>query len=59
MNIKKIREKLLLTQKEFADLFGVSLISVGNWELRNVEPRAKTKRKIIEYCKLNGIEYEK
>lgn len=46
--IKKLREKLMLTQTEFADLLGVSFSSVNRWEKGHYEPTMKIKRKIKE-----------
>ena len=46
--IKKIREKMMLTQTEFAELLGVSFSSVNRWEKGHYEPTLKTKRKIMK-----------
>lgn len=55
MNIKEIREKLCLTQTEFAKLLGVSMQTISNWEtgFRNIS--IKSKRKVLKLCKDNGI----
>ena len=47
-NIKKLREKLILTQKEFAELIGVSYVTVCRWETGKFEPTIKMRRKIVE-----------
>lgn len=52
---KKLREKLLLTQTEFADFLGVSLPTVCRWERGAYEPTMKLKRKIVELCKENNV----
>jgi putative transcriptional regulator len=54
--ILKLREKLILSQKEFAGLIGVSRMSVVRWEGGYCEPTIKTKRKIKKLCDDNGIE---
>ena len=54
--IKKLREKLVLTQQEFAALLGVSFTSVNRWENGKNEPTIKVKRKILSLCKENGVE---
>jgi DNA-binding XRE family transcriptional regulator len=54
--IFKLREKLILSQKEFADLISVSRMSVVRWEGGYCEPTIKTKRKIKKLCDDNGIE---
>lgn len=35
---KYIREKLEMSQKEFAEFFGISLGTVKNWDSRNCMP---------------------
>lgn len=50
--IARIRNKLKLTQSEFAKLLGVSTHTVSIWELGKVSPRQETKNAI---CALRGI----
>jgi len=54
--IKKLREKLILTQTEFAEILGVSFTTVSRWEKGIHVPTIKVKRKIVELCKINNIE---
>lgn len=54
--VKEIREKLIITQEELAVLLGVSFASINRWETGKHEPTTKIKRKIVELCKINGIE---
>ena len=54
--IKKLREKLILTQTESAKILGVSFTTVSRWEKGIHEPTIKVKRKIVELCKENNIE---
>lgn len=56
--VKMLREKLILTQNEFADLLGVNYTSVSRWENGSFEPTIKIKRKIIDLCKKNNIKLE-
>jgi DNA-binding XRE family transcriptional regulator len=56
--IKKLREVLLITQQELADLIGVSIVTVNRWENGKYEPTMKIKRKIMELCKANNIALE-
>ena len=56
--IKKLREVLLITQQEFADLLGVSIVTVNRWENGKYEPTMKIKRKIVEFCKVNHVDLE-
>lgn len=57
--VRELREKLILSQQEFADLLGVSFASINRWENGKHEPTIKVKRKIVELCKENGIEVNK
>lgn len=56
--IKKLRNQLLLTQNEFAELLGVKLVTVSRWESGKFEPTMKMKRKLKEYFDKNNIEVE-
>ena len=53
-DIKKIREDLLLTQKEFAKKVGVSFETVNRWENGKHEPTMKAKRKIKRLLEMSG-----
>lgn len=46
--IKQLREYLCLSQTEFAQLLGVSFVSVNRWENGHFEPTIKIKRQIIK-----------
>lgn len=48
--IKDLRNKMLLSQKELANLLGVSFASINRWENGHNEPTIKVKRKIKELC---------
>jgi len=56
--VKRIREKLIITQSELAMLLGVSFASINRWETGKHEPTIKIKRKIVELCKANNIDLE-
>ena len=56
--VKKLREKLIMTQNEFAELLGVNYTSVSRWENGSFEPTIKIKRKIVDLCKQNNINLE-
>jgi putative transcriptional regulator len=56
--IKKLRNKLLITQMELGEMLGVSFSTVNRWEMGCHEPTMKLKRKIAELCKKNGIKME-
>jgi DNA-binding XRE family transcriptional regulator len=56
--VKEIREKLIITQGDLAELLGVSFASINRWETGKHEPTIKTKRKIVELRKINNIVLE-
>jgi len=56
--VKKLRDKLLLTQTEFANLLGVSYATVNRWEKGHFEPTMAQKREIKMMYKKNKIEWE-
>ena len=53
--IKKLRNKMLLTQMEFAEYLGVSFASINRWETGRFEPTMKIKRKLEPLFKKHGI----
>lgn len=53
--IKELREKLILSQAELAELLGVSFASVNRWKMGHHEPTIKSKRKIVALCKKHKI----
>ena len=55
----ELRNKLVISQTELANMLGVSFASVNRWEKGHYEPTIKIKRKIIELCKKNNIELVK
>ena len=56
--IKELRNKMLLTQAEFADLLGVSFGSVNRWENAKYEPTIKVRRKLKVLCLEYNIKFE-
>lgn len=58
MNIKEIREKAFLTQELFAKEIGVSIVSIQKWEWGKSKPSLRNTKKIVEFCKERGINYE-
>lgn len=53
--IKELRQRMLVTQQELADMLEVSFATVNRWENGHNEPTLKAKRKIRNLCKTNGI----
>ena len=57
--IKTLRNKLILSQMEFAKMIGVSFASVNRWETGKHNPTIKIKRKLEPYFKKYNIEVNK
>lgn len=55
MDTKKIRISAFMTQKEFAKALGVSDGTVRGWEQGKFKPSLKAQKKIVDFCKKNGI----
>ncbi len=56
--VKQLREKMLLTQKEFANVLNVSRTTVSAYESGIAIPRFKMIRKLIDLGQENGIEID-
>ena len=57
-NVKKLRNKMLLTQQELAQLLNVAYVSINRWENGVHEPTMKVKRELMKLFKENKIEVE-
>lgn len=44
--IKRLRDKMVISQKELAELLGVSFVTVNRWENGHYIPTIKIKRKL-------------
>lgn len=56
--IKDLREKLLISQDELANLLDVSIQTVNRWENGKHEPTIKAKRKLKKLFDDNKINLE-
>ena len=56
--IKRLRTRMMLTQSEFADAFGVKYGTVNRWEAGSFEPTMKTKRKLAPFFEKFNIKVE-
>lgn len=56
--VKMIRRKLLMNQQEFADLIGVSRVSVMSWETGKTAPNTSNKKKILEVSGLKIDDFD-
>lgn len=50
-NIKKLRNKMLLTQQELAKLLNVAYVSINRWENGVHEPTMRAKRELMKLFK--------
>ena len=56
--VKELRDKLIMTQQELAEVLGVSFASINRWETGTNKPTTVAKRKIVELCKKNNVKLE-
>lgn len=56
--IKTLREELLLSQVEMAELLDVFFAIVNRWENGHQQPTYKAKREIMRLCKKHKIKVE-
>jgi len=54
----ELRDKLVMTQTEFAKYLGVSFASINRWENGTNKPTTSVKKKIVALCKENNIKLE-
>lgn len=55
--VKFAREKLVLSQAEFAKELGVAFASVNRWENGIRIPTYALQRKFYDFCQIKGIEF--
>lgn len=53
--IKELREKLFLTQEEFANKLNISPITVSRWESGKFEPTMKMRKKLYHLFVENKV----
>lgn len=53
--IKELRNTLLVTQTELAELIGVSFATINRWENKKNVPTMKQKRTIKKLCIENNL----
>lgn len=54
--VKDLRDKLIMTQAEFAKMLGVSFTSINRWENGLNRPTTTARKQIVELFKENNIE---
>lgn len=57
-DIKMIRHKCLMSQKDFAEALGVSFATVNRWESGKSKPNFKAMKLINSFCKAQGIDFD-
>ena len=56
-SIKLLREKMFISQKELAEMLGVSFVSVNRWETGKFNPTIKAKKKLNDlFVKYNIVD---
>ncbi len=56
--IRIIRQRMFLSQDEFAKVLHVSLSTVNRWEMAKSKPNLTAMKQIKEFCSENGLEYD-
>lgn len=56
--IKKLRERALLTQTEFAGIVGVAFSTVNRWEAGKARPNIKAMKNIKIYCEEYNLPFK-
>lgn len=57
-DIKKLRQRQLMSQYDFAKILGVSFTTVNRWETGKSKPSYKALKVIDSYCKENHIDFD-
>lgn len=55
--IKRLRNRLFMSQTDFAKALNVSFSTVNRWEMRRSKPNFIAMKSISDYCKMNNIDY--
>jgi len=56
--VMEARGQLRLTQKQFAELLGVSYTTINRWEKGHNEPQFLERRNFDDLCKKHGITFD-
>lgn len=56
--IKRIRQKSLLTQEEFAQELNVAFSTVNRWEKGKTQPNITAMKRIKEFCLYKDIPFD-
>ena len=58
-SIKMLRQKMLITQEDFAKELGVSPSTVNRWETGKARPNLTAMKKLKSFCSRNDLPYER
>lgn len=56
--VKRARETIHMSEKEFADAIGVAHSSLNRWELGVRKPAYALQRKFYEFCAQKSIQFD-
>jgi DNA-binding transcriptional regulator YiaG len=56
--VKFVRQKLILSQQEFAKVLGIGFSTLNRWENGLQEPHYRGQRSFKELCEKHGIKFE-
>ena len=56
-NIKKLRNKMLLTQQELAKLLNVAYVSINRWENGVTQPNKLKEYAFEQFCVKNNVQF--
>jgi len=56
VKIKELRQTMLVSQSELAQILGVSFVTVSRWENNKYEPTIKVKRKLSKLFREHKIQ---
>lgn len=56
--IKKMRQKIFLSQEEFAKELNVSVSTINRWETGKVKPNLTAMKKLKRFCEKNNLKFD-
>jgi len=57
-NIKSTRQKMFLSQEEFASEIGVSVATINRWENGKSRPNLSAMKRLKLFCEKNNLPFE-
>ena len=56
--IKKMRQKIFLSQEKFAKELNVSVSTINRWETGKVKPNLTAMKKLKRFCEKNNLKFD-